>query len=70
MTFRDGAMHEAASARARLDETRGAVEQLYAGARSEVANLREAVMTLGLRVADLETAQVAGANAVGPSQGG
>ena len=70
VTLRDGAMQEAATARARLDETRDAVEQLYAGARSEVANLREAAMTLGQRAADLETSQVAGANAVGPSHGG
>ena len=70
VSLRGGAMQEAVTARVRLDETRDAVEQLYAGARSEVANLREAVMTLGQRVTDLETSQAAGANAVGPSQGG
>ena len=80
MTLRDGAMQEAVTARARLDETRDAVEQLYAGDRSEVANLREAVLTLGRRVTDLEASdvnrdtsgapQAAGASAVGPGQGG
>ena len=69
LALRDGAMQEATVERGRLDETRDAVEQLYAGARSEVANLREAVMTLGQRVTDLETSRAAGAGSAAPDVG-
>ena len=70
MILRFDVQQEAGTLRKYLEETRTATEQLYAGARSEVSNLCEAVMALGQRVTDLETAQVAGANGAGPSQGG
>ena len=60
LALRDGAQQEAVTARARLDETQDGAEQLYAGARSEVANLREAVMALGQRATDLEASSAGG----------
>ena len=56
-------------ARRHLLETRAGVEQLYAGAQSEVAGLQSAAMVLGQRLADLETT-VQGSAAAAQQAGG